>query len=105
VRQKAGVNRKIFSAGFGMAHPMLAYKAEEAGTRLPRSNTRQRKSSQCCAACCAIAPKTLAQRVHGCLHCGHAALRDRNGASLVLIDAHAAQYIPRRDTPGTGVAA
>src|SRR5690606_31963418 len=34
VRQKAGLNREILSAGFGMAHQMLQYKAAEAGTRL-----------------------------------------------------------------------
>ncbi len=45
VRQKAGLNREILSAGFGMVHPMLAYKAEEAGTRLHLSNTPTRASS------------------------------------------------------------
>ena len=96
VRQKAGLNREILSAGLGMAHNMLAYKAVEAGTRLHVSNTRQLKPSQRCAACWEIVPKTLAQRVHECPHCGHTAPRDQNAASVVLIDAH---------TPGTGVAA
>ncbi len=40
-----------------------------------------------------------------CPHCGHVMPRDRNSALVVLIDAHAAQQIPFRDTPGTGVAA
>ncbi|MDE2255469.1 MAG: transposase [Betaproteobacteria bacterium] len=105
VRQKAGLNREMLSAGLGMAHQMLAYKAEEAGTRLHLSNTRQLKPSQRCAACWEIVPKTLAQRVHGCPHCGHVMQRDQNSALVVLIDAHAAQQIPVRDTPGTGVAA
>jgi putative transposase len=96
VRQKAGLNREMLSAAFGMAHPILAYKAEEAGTRLHLSNTRQLKPSQRCAACWEIVPKTLAQRVHGCPHCGHTAPRDQNSALVVLIDAN---------TPGTGVAA
>jgi len=96
VRQKAGLNREILSAGLGMAHNMLAYKAVEAGTRLHVSNTRQLQPSQRCAACWEIVPKTLAQRVHECPHCGHTAQRDQNAASVVLIDAH---------TPGTGVAA
>jgi putative transposase len=96
VRQKAGLNREILSAGLSMAHNMLAYKAVEAGTRLHVSNTRQLKPSQRCAACWEIVPKTLAQRVHECPHCGHTAPRDQNAASVVLIDAH---------TPGTGVAA
>lgn len=96
VKQKAGLNREILSAGLGMAHQMLAYKAVEAGTRLHLSNTRQLKPSQRCAQCWAIVPKTLAQRVHVCSQCGHTAPRDQNSAQVVLIGAH---------TPGTGVAA
>ncbi|WP_031404721.1 RNA-guided endonuclease TnpB family protein [Thiomonas sp. FB-Cd] len=100
VKQKAGLNREILSAGFGMAHQMLAYKAEEAGTRLHLSHTRQLKPSQRCSACWELVPKTLAQRVHVCPHCGHTAPRDQNSALVVLIDAFNTQ-----DTPGTGVAA
>jgi putative transposase len=96
VRQKAGLNREILSAGFSMAHQMLAYKAVEAGTRLHLSNTRQLKPSQRCSSCWEIVPKTLAQRVHECPHCGLRMQRDQNAALVVLIDAH---------TPGTGVAA
>ena len=96
VRQKAGLNREILSAAFGMAHQMLAYKVEETGTRLHLSNTRQIKPSQRCAACWAIVPKTLSTRLHVCPHCGHVMPRDQNSAQVVLIDAH---------TPGTGVAA
>jgi putative transposase len=96
VKQKAGLNREILSAGLGMAHQMLSYKAVEAGTRLHLSNTRQLKPSQRCAVCWEIVPKTLAQRVHQCPYCGHTMQRDQNSALVVLIDAH---------TPGTGVAA
>ncbi|WP_031406209.1 RNA-guided endonuclease TnpB family protein [Thiomonas sp. FB-Cd] len=99
VRQKAGLNREILSAGFGMVHPMLAYKAEEAGTRLHLSNTRQIKPSQRCSACWELVPKTLSQRMHVC-PCGHTAPRDQNSAMVVLIDAFNTQ-----DTSGTGVAA
>jgi len=96
VKQKAGLNREILSAGLSMAHNMLAYKAVEAGTRLHVSNTRQLKPSQRCSRCWEIVPKRLAQRVHECPHCGLTMQRDQNSASVVLIDAH---------TPGTGVAA
>ena len=89
VKQKAGLNREILSAGLGMAHQLLTYKAAEANTRLHLSNTRQLKPSQRCAACWAIVPKTLAQRMHVCPHCGQTAPRDQNAASVVLIDAHA----------------
>lgn len=37
VRQKAGLNREILSAGFGMAHQMVTYKAEEALRRESRT--------------------------------------------------------------------
>ena len=97
VRQKAGLNREILSAAFGMAHQMFAYKAEEAGTRLHLSNTRQLKPSQRCSACWELVPKTLAERMHVCPHCGHVMQRDQNSATVVLIDT--------QDTPGTGVAA
>lgn len=96
VKQKAGLNREILSAGLGMAHQVLAYKAVEAGTRLHLSITRQLKPSQRCSGCWELVPKTLAQRVHVCPHCGHTMPRDQNSALVVLIDAH---------TPGTGVAA
>ena len=100
VRQKAGLNREILSAAFGMAHQMLAYKAEEAGTRLHWSDTRQLKPSQRCAKCWEIVPKTLSERMHVCSHCGHVMQRDQNSAAVVLTDAFQTQ-----DTPGTGVAA
>ncbi|PIP80597.1 MAG: transposase [Gammaproteobacteria bacterium CG22_combo_CG10-13_8_21_14_all_40_8] len=96
IQQKAGLNREILSASFGMAHQMLSYKAEEAGTRLHLANTRQLKPSQRCCACWELTPKTLADRLHICQHCGHTMPRDQNSAAVVLIDAH---------TPGTGVAA
>jgi Probable transposase len=38
VKQKAGLNREILSAGLSMAHNLLAYKAVEAGTRMHVSN-------------------------------------------------------------------
>ncbi len=100
VRQKTGLNREMLSAGFGMAHPMRAYKAEEAGTRLHLSNTRQLKPSQRCSACWELVPKTLADRMHVCPHCGHVMPRDRNSATVALIDALDTQH-----TPGTGVEA
>ena len=62
VRQKAGLNREIVSAAFGLTQKMLAYKAEEAGTRLHLSDTRQLKPSQRCSACWELVPKTLAER-------------------------------------------
>jgi putative transposase len=96
VKQKAGLNREILSAAFGMAHQQLAYKAVEAGTQRHLSETHQLKPSQRCAMCWGVVPKTLGQRMHACPHCEHTMPRDQNSALVVLIDAH---------TPGTGVAA
>lgn len=96
VRQKAGLNREILSAGFGMAHQMLRYKAEEAGTRLHLANTRQLKPSQRCSSCWAVVKKTLKERVHRCI-CGCELPRDQNSARVVLLDA----WTPK-DSPGTG---
>ena len=105
VRQKAGLNREILSAAFGMAHQMLTYKAEEAGTWLNLSNIRQLKPSQRCSACWEIVPKTLSDRMHVCPHCGCTLPRDQNAAMIMLIDAHSAQSEHLQNTPGTGVAA
>lgn len=99
VRQKAGLNREILSAAFGMAQQMLQYKAEEAGTRLHLANTRQLKPSQRCSGCWAIVPKALCERHHRC-SCGCELPRDQNSARVVLLDAWTPQ-----DTPGTGVTA
>lgn len=96
VRQKSGLNREILSAGFGMAHQMLRYKAEEAGTRLHLANTRQLKPSQRCSACWAVVPKTLSERKHRCA-CGCELPRDQNSARVVLLDA----WTPQQ-SPGTG---
>ncbi|HCL4132318.1 TPA: transposase [Pseudomonas aeruginosa] len=99
VQQKAGLNREILSVGFGMAHQMLRYKAEEAGTRLHMANTRQLKPSQRCSACWAVVPKALSERTHRC-SCGCVLPRDQNSAKVVLLDAWTPQ-----DSPGTGEAA
>lgn len=99
VRQKAGLNREILSAGLAMTHDMLAYKAREAGTQLHWSNTRQLKPSQRCSHCWEIARKTRDERQHRC-DCGCDLPRDQNSARVVLFDA----WTPE-NTPGTGVAA
>ena len=55
-------DREMLSAALGMAHPMLSYKAEEAGTRLHLSTTRRLKPPQRRSACWERGPKTLAAR-------------------------------------------
>lgn len=110
VRQKAGLNREILSAGLATAHQMLTYKAAEAGTRLHLANTRQLKPSQRCSRCWSLQPMPLAQRTYRCA-CGHEMPRDQNSAVVVLLDAlecipgNAAMSQAQFTRPGRGVAA
>ena len=83
--QKAGLNRSILEVGFGMIGKMLDYKLNEAGGFYVESPTRQLKPSQRCAKCWELTPKTLADRVHTCQHCGHTEDRDINAAQVNLI--------------------
>jgi len=83
-RQKSGLNRSILSVGFGMIGLMIAYKEREAGGFYIESPTQQLKPSQRCAECWELTPKTLADRVHVCQHCGHVEDRDVNAAQVNL---------------------
>jgi putative transposase len=83
--QKAGLNRSILDVGFGMIGKMFEYKLAEAGGFYIESPTQKLKPSQRCAKCWEITPKTLADRVHVCQHCGHTEDRDINAAQVNLI--------------------
>jgi putative transposase len=83
--QKAGLNRSMLEVGFGTINKMLEYKSTEAGGFYLESPTRQLKPSQRCAKCWELTPKTLADRVHICQHCGHQEDRDLNAAQVNLI--------------------
>lgn len=83
--QKAGLNRSMLEVGFSTISKMLAYKSAEAGGFYLESPTRQLKPSQRCAKCWELTPKTLADRVHICQHCGHQEDRDINAAQVNLI--------------------
>jgi putative transposase len=83
--QKAGLNRSILEVGFGMIGQMLSYKLAEAGGFYVESPTLKLKPTQRCAKCWELTPKTLADRVHLCQHCGHTEDRDINAAQVNLI--------------------
>lgn len=83
--QKAGLNRSMLEVGFSTISKMFAYKLAEAGGFYLESPTRQLKPSQRCAKCWELTPKTLADRVHICQHCGHEEDRDVNAAQVNLI--------------------
>lgn len=83
--QKSGLNRSMLEVGFGMIGKMLDYKLAEAGGFYVESPTQKLKPSQRCAKCWQLTPKTLADRVHQCQHCGHVEDRDINAAQVNLI--------------------
>ncbi len=100
VKQKAGLNREILSAAFGLTHQMLTYKAAEAGTHLHLAKTTRLRPSQRCSGCWSLVPKALGERTHSCLDCGLVMPRDQNSARVMLYDT----WTPD-NTPGIGVAA
>ncbi len=72
----------VHDAGLGKFQPLLAYKAESAGTQVVTVNPAY--TSQTCSACGCVVEKSLSIRVHRCPHCGYTADRDVNAARNVL---------------------
>lgn len=74
--------KSTHDAGWAGFLNILRHKAEEAGVMvvgvLPHNTT------QACSECGCLVPKTLADRVHSCPHCGYEADRDLNAARNVL---------------------
>jgi putative transposase len=81
--RKAGLNRAMLDVGMRGILQKLAYKAEEAGTRLVEVPTARVKPSQTCPVCLRQERKTLAQRVHRC-PCGCEMPRDQASARVML---------------------
>ena len=78
---KSGLAKSILDAGWSSFIRMLAYKAEEAGSKLIRVNPSQ--TSQTCPACGAVKPKELSARWHHC-GCGCSLPRDVAAAQVIL---------------------
>ena len=79
-KAKAGLNRKILDAGFGMFRRMLEYKCARTGARLHIVN-RWYPSSRTCSNCGAVKAKLpLKERVYVCDQCGLVIDRDLNAA-------------------------
>ncbi len=74
----------VNDAGWGMFLDKLAYKVEETGGQLVRVNPNS--TSQVCSQCGCMpeVPKTLADRIHSCPHCGLVIDRDVNAARNIL---------------------
>lgn len=80
---KAGLNRSIQDAGWGIFLRVLADKAESAGRLVIAVNPRH--TSQKCAECGQVAAGNRAsQAVFRCLACGHEAHADVNAAINIL---------------------
>jgi putative transposase len=82
-KPKAGLNRSIHDAGWGVIVSMLDYKAEEAGRRLVLVDPRH--SSQRCAQCGhSEADNRRTQASFLCRSCGHGDHADVNAAKNIL---------------------
>jgi len=84
--QKAGLNKSIADAGWGMFRYALTYKAESAGRVVVNINPAY--TSQDCSGC-GYRPdkehrKTLSDRIHFCPKCGLVLHRDTNSARTLL---------------------
>jgi putative transposase len=75
VKQKAGLNRSIMDAAWGILIWQLTYKAEKAGRWAVPVNPRG--TSQKCSGCGAVVKKKLSERTHSC-SCGLVLGRDHN---------------------------
>lgn len=79
-KAKAGLNREILDAGFGMFRRMLEYKCALSGARLHIIN-RWYPSSKTCSNCGAVKAKLpLKERIYVCDQCGLVIDRDLNAA-------------------------
>jgi putative transposase len=77
--RKAGLNKSIHDAGWGMFQQLCVSKAAEAGRGVLFVNPHT--TSQICSACLEKGPhKDLNERLHVCPHCGVVLDRDLNAA-------------------------
>lgn len=80
--QKAGLNKSILDAGWGMFRTVLKSKAESADRRVIEVNPAW--TSQDCSGCGMRVKKKLSERVHFCPNCGITLDRDTNAAINIL---------------------
>jgi putative transposase len=85
VRAKAGLNRALLDAGFGMLATLIREKAEYAGRTVIEVDARY--SSQTCAACGHLCKESREGPIFACVRCGHEADADVNAAQVILLRA------------------
>ncbi len=83
-KQKAGLNRSMLDVGIGYLKDAIQYKLSEAEGVYVEVPTQKIKPTQRCNSCWELTPKTLADRLHICSHCGHTEDRDVNAAQVCL---------------------
>ena len=76
------LNKSIADVAWHQLAQFTAYKAEDAGRLCLQVDPRN--TSKMCSRCRALVPKTLADRVHHCPHCGLVLDRDHNAAINIL---------------------
>jgi putative transposase len=79
---KAGLNREILSAGWGVLLGLISYKAAEAGRKVISVDPRH--TSQTCNACGRVDAGNRDGTEFRCLGCGHADHADINAARNIL---------------------
>lgn len=82
VAAKAGLNRSINDAGWGVLQDMLTYKAEEAGIEVVLVNPAN--TSRTCHQCGHVAAENRKREAFLCRKCGHSAHADTNAARNIL---------------------
>jgi len=82
VRAKAGLNRAIADAGWGMFVTLLREKAEWAGREVVEVAARD--TSRTCAGCWLVAAESRAGPWFRCVGCGHEDDADVNAAKVIL---------------------
>jgi transposase len=99
-RQKAGLNRGILAAGWGILATRAEQKAAASGARVTYVDPRF--TSQQCRECGHIAAENReSQAVFTCVQCGHADHADANAAKNILARGLAGLAVPAH-APGRG---
>jgi putative transposase len=81
VAAKAGLNRRILDAGFGLLRRIIVAKAEEAARTVVEVDARF--SSQECSRCGQIARESRRRRRFHCVECGYVNHADVNAALVI----------------------
>jgi IS605 OrfB family transposase len=82
VRAKAGLNRALLDAGFGLLGTLIREKAEHAARVVIKVDPRY--TSQTCAACGHVSRSSRKGALFACVRCGHEADADVNAARVIL---------------------